>query len=397
MCNLIIAGPLVPDDQQLKQCVVNFHLPIGGLSMNCDSPEFLRLATDPQYLFEPKNDRQSRPGYIVLPWLVSRPFAPLTVLAEKVGFQAMRQTPPRFIRPLADYFPAYAGYVLLDIFFLWLAARLFWSLFADAEKKISLTVFVFSLFFIANSIFYHYFWSPHTQVFNIFAPVFCVWAAIKAHQGGESLRKNFFLLSFLAGLGVLAYQTFILFFPAVLFGEWLREKKLSRASLLRYLISFILVILPSIIWYYAVIWKTGSYYQHELQTYNYGIWNQAKGFFNIASLFFLGLGEQLKNILSTNLYIFAAGAAAWFYLWRKDAAMRPILSLIAAVFLLFACFFSVLTFYPGRVLPALVWPWLIPAAIFAEKKFSGRAGVWAAIIYLAGWIVWMCLIGIAAR
>jgi hypothetical protein len=396
-CAIILAGPLVPDSQQLQQCVVNFKLPVGGLSMNCDSPEFLRLATDPKYLFELKNDRQARPAYIAAAWLVSRPLLPLAAIAEKIGFKAMRETPPRFIRPLADYFPAYAGYVLLDIFFIWLTARLFWSFFAEGEKKISAKVFLISLIFIANGIFFYYFWSPHVQVFNIFVPIFCFWAAWKAYRGGEFWRKNSYWLMFSAGLGLLAYTTFCLLLPAVMIGELLREKKITRQFLLRSFIYLCLIGLPLGAWYLAVILKNGSFYNHEAVCCSYGIWQHSANLFTTVLNLIVSIGGILMNQLTRNLYIFLIGIMSWIWLWRNKLVDRSLLILGLSTSAIFTLFLAVLTFYPDRVLFAVVSPWLVPAAAFAEKKISGRLGVVAAAVFLLGWIAWMCLVGIGAR
>jgi hypothetical protein len=394
---LIAFGPLVPDDRQLKECVVNIHLPVGGLSMNCDSPEFLRLATDPKFLFEPRNDRQSRPGYIVAAWLVARPFSPLMALADKIGFKAMRETPPRFTRPLTDYFPAYIAYVLLDVFFIWLSARLFWALFAGADKKISWAVFVFSLIFVFNGIVYYYFLSPHTQVFNLFVPIFCLWAAFRAYQGDLFLRKNIFLLSFLAGLGILAYTTFSLFFPAVILGEFFRQKKISRLFLFRYSAVLGLMLLPLALWYLMVILKNGEFFNVEIDYYNYGIWNQAVGFSGLALLFFRGVREMAINILSKNLYIFLAGAASMFFLWKKFVGDRPLFFFSAFFSLSYVVFFAALTFYPDRVLLAVALPWLVPLVVFVERKLKGRPAFAAAVVYILGWIAWMLFAGLGNR
>ncbi|HTX87025.1 MAG TPA: hypothetical protein VMC41_03090 [Candidatus Nanoarchaeia archaeon] len=393
---IFLAGPLVPDDKQLASCVVNLRAPIGGLSMNCDSPEFLRLATDPKYLFELKNDRQARPGYIAAAWLVSRPFFFLPPVIEKIGFRAMRATPPRFTRPLFDYFPAYLGYVLLDIFFIWLSARLFWSFFAE-DKKISVSVFILSLFFIANGVFFYYFWSPHVQVFNIFAPIFCLWAAWQAYRGAEFWQRNASVLSLLAGLGLLAYTTFCLFLPAVMLGELWREKRIAKAGLLRWSKYLILLALPLASWYLTVILINGSFYNHEAVCCGYGIWHQSANLFVWAAKLFVALGQIFFNLLTKNLYLFLTGLAAAIILWRKDFSRRPMLALAVGVSLIFLIFFSVLTFDPDRVLFAVASVWLAPTALLLEKNNSRRAAAIAAAVYLAGWIAWMGLIGLGAR
>src|SRR4051794_2622490 len=87
----LLIGPRVPDDQQSARCVVNIHLPGPfGISLNCDSPEFLRLANTPSGLLEPKNTRQPRPGLILAATLISRPILPLVSLPVMLGVKAGR-------------------------------------------------------------------------------------------------------------------------------------------------------------------------------------------------------------------------------------------------------------------------------------------------------------------
>ena len=61
----LLVGPRVPDDEQRTHCVDNIK--IGGpfgISLNCDSSEFMLLANNPELLLEKDNIRQSRPGLI---------------------------------------------------------------------------------------------------------------------------------------------------------------------------------------------------------------------------------------------------------------------------------------------------------------------------------------------
>ena len=49
-----MVGPRVPDDQQKRWCVVNVHITARlGVSLNCDAPEFMRVAAHPSALILP--------------------------------------------------------------------------------------------------------------------------------------------------------------------------------------------------------------------------------------------------------------------------------------------------------------------------------------------------------
>jgi hypothetical protein len=78
----LLVGPRVPNDQQHAQCVTNllFAGPF-GISLNCDSMEFMRLARDPAALLEPQNRRQARPGLIFAAAALAVPLSPMKRLA----------------------------------------------------------------------------------------------------------------------------------------------------------------------------------------------------------------------------------------------------------------------------------------------------------------------------
>jgi hypothetical protein len=396
--SIVLSGPSVPDNRQRASCVTNFHLPVGGVSINCDSPEFLRLATNPQYLFEPMNVRQARPGHIFAAWLVSRPILPLASVAGRMRLDALQRqrVPPRFDQPLTAYLPAYLAYVLLDIFFLWLTARLFWGILSGPDGRMPWTHFIISLFFVFNGIVYYYFWSPHVQVFNIFVPVFCLWVANKAYQDGQYWQRGRYVLSFLAGLGVVAYTTFCLSFPAILAGDLLRERRITRGLLFRWFANLCLICLPLATWFAIVLLKKGTIYNHEMACCGYGIWHGANGLTGYVSRFCGAAYQIIGNLLTKNLYIFAGGALSCAYLWREYPSERAVLTLVACVSCVYVVFFSVLTLTPDRVLFAVASVWLVPTAMLVRKT-TGRLAILSTVAYLSGWIVWMCRVGIGQR
>src|SRR5262249_13048749 len=108
MVGVFLIGPPIPDDQQTAKCVINVRLrgPF-GLSLNCDSPEFLRLATNPTGLLEWHNVRQARPGLIFAAAVVALPLAPLRTVAAHLWVQAgsRRVGPPQAPSWLANPSP----------------------------------------------------------------------------------------------------------------------------------------------------------------------------------------------------------------------------------------------------------------------------------------------------
>src|SRR5262249_46908995 len=66
MTGFMIGPRVAPEDQQ-STCVGNVALagPF-GFSLNCDSPQFMWLARNPDALLSENNERQSRPGLVVM-------------------------------------------------------------------------------------------------------------------------------------------------------------------------------------------------------------------------------------------------------------------------------------------------------------------------------------------
>src|SRR5262245_12831904 len=65
MAGLMIGPRVAPIDQR-STCIGNVDLPGPfGFGLNCDSPQFLWLAREPDGLLEQNNERQTRPGLII--------------------------------------------------------------------------------------------------------------------------------------------------------------------------------------------------------------------------------------------------------------------------------------------------------------------------------------------
>src|SRR5882757_11572530 len=81
----LAVGPRVPDATQQDYCVQNLRTDtVFGLSMNCDSFDFMRLADFPSGLLAPNNVRQARPGMIFAAYLLAKPFLGLRNVPAKL-------------------------------------------------------------------------------------------------------------------------------------------------------------------------------------------------------------------------------------------------------------------------------------------------------------------------
>jgi hypothetical protein len=270
----LFVGPRVPDERQAEFCVVNVHLagPF-GISLNCDSPDFMRLAREPAGLLEPRDARQSRPGLIAAAAVLALPLKPLADLAERAGAHAARADidPSRVANSLAKDFPGYVAYVGLNVAFLLMSFALFRRICAPTVADSTAITVSIGVLLVANDVVKAFVWSPHNQMFNILVPVFALYGCMRAAEGTLASRRFALLTGLATGLGVTAYPLFFIIVPCILAG-WLvdivRHRRMPWGSAMGSAINLALLaalaVLPEGLWYLFVRLKTGAFYQHEM-------------------------------------------------------------------------------------------------------------------------------------
>lgn len=276
---LLLFGPRVANDQMLSECVTNLDLPGPfGISLNCDSPDFLLAAAHPSLLLKEKKVRQSRPGLILAAYALSKPFVPVLraarLLLDATPFERVFAKELNG-RALFEVLPAYLAYLLMNFLLLLSAARLFVSLHKGTEQLIPLCVAALSLLVVANDITKAFFFSPHTQLFNILVPLLCIWGGLKSWDEKTAYQARAFLWAFLLGLGMLSYGTFLVAMPFLLLPAFIREPRWS--FLPRSALALLLFLLPTFLWWAFVRCKTGAFYSHEVEQYNHVVWMKQMG------------------------------------------------------------------------------------------------------------------------
>jgi hypothetical protein len=237
--------------------------------INYDSPEFMKDAIHPTELLEKTSLRQSRPGLILLVAGLDKLVSPFSSWIMPV-FRATGKEIE------TDYYIPYALFVLTNYLFVFLSFFLFLKILAGETLPVVFGAICLSGLFIFNDVMKAFLLTPHTQIFNLLSPLVClyVYRQVAQHQLFE--RRRFFLLSFLVGLGVTAYATFLLFIPSVIIAlGWnlLREKrKIDRRLILRLVVMILLTISPFLAWVIYVYSHTGSFYSSEMAVYHQFVW-----------------------------------------------------------------------------------------------------------------------------
>jgi hypothetical protein len=274
LCAGLLIGPRVPDSDAGSLCVGNIGLPGPfGISLNCDSPEFMWLARDPSGLLFHENSRQSRPGMILLAALIQ---APLSLIAPADGpptaaYQGLFD-PDTIVRSFVRDRPAYFAYLLLN-FAILLATfgvlRAVIDRHGKASDTASATILVATgLLIVANDVTKAFLWSPHTQLLNVLAPVLAVYATQRAL--GAPLARRFALgMGAAVGIGITAYPVFAVIpacvLPPAIVAALRERSSAARCRALANLAVFCaLAVIPAALWYLVVRVEVGHFSSAEL-------------------------------------------------------------------------------------------------------------------------------------
>jgi hypothetical protein len=345
-----LVGPRVPAALQEQKCVGNIELagPF-GFSLNCDSPEFMWLARDPAGLLAPESPRQARPGLIFAAALLERGLSlivPSAAPPAPIG-QGLFD-PSRIVQAYHENFSAYLAYVLLNFAIVltafWLLRRMVREGAPHAAADVASDVILVStgLLLVANGVAKAFLWSPHTQMFNILAPVLALYAAWRTFEG--ALGKIGFALAIgtATGFGILAYPVFVVVPAAMALPALLASREQKTRTLPHLAFVLLLASIPSIAWYVFVRATTGTFFHFEMAqgevVWMADAWRQ--GWSTFAHEWFTKLGLLLSlaapqagpTLVVTLLFIAV--------MWRTRP--RAVWSILAAGFLASA---AVLGFY----------------------------------------------------
>lgn len=380
---LFVAGLLafhrIPDDYPGITCAENYRI-YGSLSivLNCDSGEFMRLALQPDEIFEPNNVRQSRPGLIFIAAALSKRLQFLGDLAQRMLSLQGRTPQDRAI----TFIPAYASYVIINFFVLGASLALFMHL-LPREVTPTLPAVLLGVLLISNDVVKIFLLTPHTALLALLVPLYCLWSYRIAASGTRFRDLKILVLAAVAGLGITAYAAFAVFLPSVLIPDFLRLRNaLSWRGLLlvvgRIVIFTVVVASPMLIWIAVVKSEAGSFYSHEIVAYGQVVWIWDALRQGIVTL----LGSLFSNVLATArydvpyfvfivVYLATVELSANRQLHTLALMVRSIPRSAVVVSVLFVAFFSLAGVIADRVAFSAVPPLLVGAAWAAGSTAPG--------------------------
>ena len=186
---------------------------------NCDSKSIADSALNfPGYLVDEKNPWRGRPLHIAFGAFSYNLLTPFVVIIEKtiadgIDFDYGKRSN---IQKKSVYFSVYISYITLHIALIlsliWVVSS-FLNIKNDALNKFLLAVFIMNSDFIQG-----FFWQPHSSFFGMSIPIIAILAFQIGFMNKIYAKKQILICCVLLGLGVLIYQSTILWLPMFLCG-----------------------------------------------------------------------------------------------------------------------------------------------------------------------------------
>ncbi len=316
----LLNGPIVPDKIQSKNCARNIDLPFNlGVTLNCDTGIYLRLANNPALLFEnkrvvngrnltPGNVEQATPGSTTIVWLISKPIiiiweslgdftdnlesnvkSSLNIVYEQLNInQSIEDSTGDF----GSFIPIYIGYllfhslILISCFYFYISTLGIKLLSKESTSQI---IILIGLIILINDVNKQFLFSPGPQIFRILCPILTIYFSSKILKDND-FEKKYLTFCLISGFLMLFYYIFFLAFVTVFFSYIVRSRKnkvdFTYILLLKnFFLSFLIFIFPSFVWFcfcmvhntnilvYDMVQETFGYYILKEKFYSQGLFS----------------------------------------------------------------------------------------------------------------------------
>ena len=257
---------------------LGYHM---SILLNCDAVRFGQDAIEPSGLLMPRAMRQDRPVFVIAAALLTHllivskvwrlvPTRIYTHLTRLINFE--HEWPLHVQYVLCAYF----AYILIN-FVLLLASLIMFHYLTTERLDADAGVAAFASFLVINHLVKHFFWSPHTQMFNIVVPLASVYMC------REILQRPFRGVGWFAGAGALtgmlalAYGSFAICMVSGVFAVMVAGRRAGwQGNLLDLCLRIVALVvgfaLPTLSWIVMCKLIAGSYYNHEMLAYRQFVW-----------------------------------------------------------------------------------------------------------------------------
>lgn len=382
---------LAPAPPPGSHCVDTYRL--GGrlqMVLSCDSFEFIKAARHPGRLSMPGSFRQSRPLEIAAASLVTLLEVP------NPGSYSHYTSPERDasleVRAKAQltrflgYFPyglpiqlGWFPFVLLNFVIMLVALMVFRRLAAPAGIAAAVAVAVLGVFVAFSDVMKGFFWSAHTQMWNVLMPLIAITLADAFLRQPVRSWKFMAAAGGLLGIGMLAYASLVVCIPVALIsitlGFWMNRQRPALAvaggKVCLFLAAFVA---PTLGWTTLLKKVTGEIFIPESQQFREFVWLidywKAGGAPAVLAQMQVFGREFLMHVWNElwPAVILLAIAAAFGLMsppaWKATLRNRSF-ALVASVitFLMCLAFFALMGFYRDRLAYNVAVPVFVIASV----------------------------------
>jgi len=221
-------------------------------------------------------------------------------------------------------------------------------------------------------------------MFNILAPVFCLYASLRAKTGALLRRRFAISIGLLAGLGCTAYPLFVILVPCVAicslaYASHQSCRRVWSQTIINIIIFMLFVFAPEALWIAFVLFKTGTFYHYEMESFGAVTWMfEAQGF----GAFLTRWLENLKHLLyfaavqavpAVVLLVVVIASNRGIDTDKNRAPLWPLVSTSILVSAVTAVFYTSVgvSFLSPRLAYSIVAPFVVVVA--AAALASGRS------------------------
>jgi len=235
--------------------------------VSCDSDEFIRVARHPGAISVEDSFRQGRPLQSLVAALGAfvedpHPDRHGSTTLDSAGCTQCLQSA---IGNPYDYEnqPGWLPYVLLNFVQLLAAVLIFDRLLRRRGTGVNLPVLLLAVLLLANVVSKNFFWSAHTQIWNVLLPVICVAACAALVREPERDWRYMGAVGLLVGFGTLAYGSVIVIVPALIIAAALGRRLggaalFSRESVKPTAALTAGAVAPLLAWVALIVWITDA-------------------------------------------------------------------------------------------------------------------------------------------
>ncbi len=374
LTQLLLLAPKVAH----PECATMIQLAHGlGYPLNCDSHYFMELSRHPTEILQSRNPRQSRPVYVMVGAAISRTVGTTDLFKTIDSLYGESDT-------------AYVPLILINFCVVVASVMLFIKVLTLAGVEQISLIIASSCLLVANEVVKAFFWTPHTQVFNILVPVLTVLVCWSAARRNHQVAW-FAQVGAMLGVLVLTYGSAVIAVPAVLLvGLW-RLRRLGwktewRANITNAAVLCVMFLIPSVCWIAVVSRFSGGYYSGEAGQYSEFVWTYQSLKHGLPTLWNTWMSYSVSGARVIWHVTLPVGALLALFLILHAAVNRQSLpmdighsDLVAASIATLACslvFLDLLGIYVTRITFMLVPVLALLAALVASRIARASPRMW---------------------